>query len=194
MEGNINVREKVILGVLILLLVTGGAWRAINVYRAPEPEITQVGQSDLNSQGEIDPEPELISVHLVGAVNEPGVYRLPEGSRVYELLEMGGGFAAEADHEGLNQARPLMDGEQVYVHRVGEEPPAARNRGASLININRANASELTTLPGIGEVRATQIVEYREKHGYFKAKEDIMEVSGIGQATFENIAELITIY
>ncbi len=194
MEGNSNLREKVILGVLILLLVAGGAWRAVNVYRAPEPEITQVMQSDLNGQEKNDPEPEFISVHLVGAVNNPGVYQLPEGSRVYELLELGGGFSAEADQEALNQARPLLDGEQIYVHQVGEEPPVARNGGASLININRAGASELTALPGIGEVRAVQIVEHREKHGYFKAKEDIMDVSGIGQATFENIDDLITIY
>lgn len=194
MDGTINVREKIILGVLILLLVVGGVWRAVNNYRVPEPELAQVAQSDLKGQGEIDSEPDLISVHLVGAVNSPGVYQLPEGSRVYELLEMGGGLAAEADQEGLNQARPLLDGEQVYVHRIGEEPPVARNGGAPLININRAAASELTALPGIGEVRAAQIVDHREKHGYFKAKEDIMDVSGIGQATFDNITDLITIY
>lgn len=194
MEGKFVVKEKIILGVLILLLVVGGAWRAVNNYQAPEPEITQVIQSEVNGQEGVEPEPELISVHLVGAINNPGVYQLPEGSRVYELLEKGGGFTPEADQDSLNQARPLLDGEQVYVHRLGEDPPAARNGAAALININQAVASELTALPGIGDVRAAQIVEHREKHGFFKAKEDIMDVSGIGQATFDNITDLITIY
>ncbi len=194
MEGKIAVREKVMLGVLVLLLITGGVWRAANYYRAPGPEIARIDQNEEESLSEDAPGPVMISVHLVGAVNKPGVYKLTEGSRVYELLEMGGGFTGEADREGLNQARPLLDGEQIYVARLGEEQPAARDGGSTLININRASASDLTALPGIGEVRATQIVEHREKHGYFQTKEDIMDVSGIGQATFDNFADKITIY
>lgn len=193
MAGKIAVREKVVMGVLILLLLTGGAWRAVNFYRTPEPEIL-IDQNEGSGRTEALAEPVLISVHLVGAVNKPGVYQLPEGSRVYELLELGGGLTGEADQERLNQARPLLDGEQVYVQQIGEEPPVARNGSPQLININRASASELTALPGIGEVRAAQVVEYREKHGLFQTKEDIMDVSGIGQATFENIGDLITIY
>lgn len=193
-ERKTIIREKVVLGVLVLLLVVGGAWRAVNNYRVPEPAVERVEQNNIAGQTEEEIEPALISVHLVGAVNKPGVYQLPEGSRVYELLELGGGFTDEAEKEALNQARPLLDGEQIYVHRVGEAPPAYRNGEVSLVNINRASAAELTALPGIGEVRAAQIVEHRERHGYFKAKEDIMEVGGIGQATFDNIVELITIY
>lgn len=194
MERKILVREKVVLGVLVMLLVIGGTWRAVNNYRVPEPAVERVEQNNNPGLTEEELEPALISVHLVGAVNKPGVYQLPEGSRVYELLELGGGFTDEAEKEALNQARPLFDGEQIYVHRVGEATPAYRNGAVSLVNINRASAPELTALPGIGDVRAAQIVEHREKYGYFKAKEDIMEVSGIGQATFDNIVELITIY
>ncbi len=194
MEGKTALREKVILGVLVLLLITGGAWRAVDIYRDPGPEIMRVDHYETGGQPEEVPEPALISVHLVGAVNSPGVYQLPEGSRVYELLELGGGFTGEADRESLNQARPLLDGEQVYVHLVGENPPSDQGGATALININRASESELTALPGIGEVRAAQIVQHREKHGYFKVKEDIMDVGGIGQATFDNFADMITIY
>jgi len=194
LEGKITVREKIILGVLVLLLVSGGAWRAAHIHRGPNPEISRVDSAESALQPAKEAEPVLISVHLVGAVNKPGVYQLAEGSRVYELLELGGGFTEEADREGLNQARPLFDGEQVYVSRIGEKPPAAEKGTPGLININRASAAELTSLPGIGEVRAAQIIEHREKHGYFKAKEDIMEISGIGQAIFDNIADMITVY
>jgi len=193
-EGKIAVREKVILGVLILLLITGGAWRAVDYLRAPSPEIARIDHIEETGRDEEIPEPVMISVHLVGAVNKPGVYQLAEGSRVYELLDMGGGFTGDADQERLNQARPLFDGEQIYVARIGEEQPAARDGNSVLININRAAASELTALPGIGEVRAAQIVEHREKHGYFQTKEDIMDVSGIGQTTFDNFADKITVY
>lgn len=163
----------------------------LHLNRAPKPELMQVDQIEIEDQ--LEEEPVLISVHLVGAVNKPGVYHLPEGSRVYELLEMGGGFTEEADSESLNQARPLFDGEQVYVNKYGAEQPL-QEADTGLININRATAKELTALPGIGEVRAAQIVEFRDNNGYFKAPEDLMDVSGIGQATYDALAELITIY
>lgn len=191
MEKVMALREKIILGILILLLIIGGGWRLLYLNRAAEPELMPLEQTEINDQ--VTEEPALISVHLVGAVNKPGVYHLPEGSRVYELLEMGGGFAENADKESLNQARPLFDGEQVYVNKHGSEIPVQAS-GAALININRATAKELTALPGIGEVRATQIVEFRESNGYFKAPEDLMDVSGIGQATYDALAGLITIY
>ncbi len=163
----------------------------LHLNRTSKPELMQVDQIEMEDQ--LAEEPVLISVHLVGAVNMPGVYHLPEGSRVYELLEMGGGFTEEADRESLNQARPLFDGEQVFVNKCGSEQPV-QEANTGLININRATANELTALPGIGEVRAAQIVEFREKNGYFKAPEDLMDVSGIGQATYDAIVEQITIY
>ena len=191
MEATTALRERIILGILILLLIIGGGWRLLHLNRVAKPELMPIEQADINDR--LIEEPVQISVHLVGAVNKPGVYHLPEGSRVYELLEMAGGFAENADRESLNQARPLFDGEQVYVIQQGSEKPVQDN-SAGLININRATAKELTALPGIGEVRAAQIIEYRESHGFFKATEDLMDVSGIGQATFDAIAELITVY
>ncbi len=194
MEGKNTVREIIIMGVIVLLLITGAVWRMIEVYQTPEPEIVQYGDNNNNQQQTEEVAPELISVHLVGEVINPGVYQLPEGARVYELLELGGGFTEDADQETLNQARPLLDGEQIYVRQVGEIPNLPAGSGSDMININHASASELTALPGIGEVRAGQIIEHREKYGLFKAKEEIMDVSGIGQATFDNFAEMITIY
>jgi len=192
--GKTGAREKAILGVLVLLLIAGGIWRAVELRATERPELMP---EENNQSGEHDQEalePEKISVHLVGAVENPGVYKLPEGARVYELLELGGGFSEEADRESLNQARPIFDGEQIYVHSIGEAPKHSQGGTDEVININRASVAELTGLPGIGEVRAGQIVDYREKHGYFTDIEQLMEVSGIGEATFNNIAEMITIY
>ncbi len=188
-----NLNEKVVIGLLVLLLIGGGVWRGFE-NKSGGPELVQ---GSLGSNGpEAEPEPALITVHLTGAVVSPGVYHLPVGSRVYELLDLGGGFSDEADRDYINQARPLMDGEQIYVLRYGESAtvPGSTAGGSAKININSASAAELTALPGIGEVRANQIVAHREKHGLFTDIKELMDVSGIGEKTFENIAELITIY
>ncbi len=192
MEGKIELREKIILGVLVLLLVVGGVWRVVDSLIL-SPEIT-LNDSDKVQGPPVEAEPEMISVHLVGAVENPGVYEMPEGSRIYELLELAGGFIDEADRDFLNQARPIYDGEQVHVPQVGEEQKTSVSGGITLININKATASELTALPGIGDVRAGQIVDHRESQGLFTTIDEIMDVSGIGEATFNNFADLITIY
>ena len=194
---NKGLQEKIVLGLLALLLIGGGFWRAAQ-QKDPEFGALQAGftrqTGDLIAQN--DQEAEMITVHLVGAVTSPGVYHLPAGSRVYELLELSGGLTEEADSEGLNLARPLLDGEQVYVGtrlEAGESQRSALSQEGK-ININRASTAELMALPGIGEVRAKQIVEYRDKNGFFTDPRELMDVSGIGEKTYSSIADLITIY
>ena len=191
MEGKIGLRDKIILGILILLLITGGLWRSGQL-GVKGPEVIQAGYIEQNSPD--NNEPELITIHLVGEVNNPGIYQLPQGSRVYQLIELCGGFSEEADREALNQARPLLDGEQVCIQKIGEAPAPSATGAAKKININQASVSELTALPGIGEVRAAQIIAHREKHGLFKDIREIMDVSGIGDKTYANIADMISIY
>jgi len=188
---NISTREKIILGLLSALLLIGAAWR---IWLPPrQPAI--ISMEPVPEEEEIDPAPEMVTVHIVGAVIEPGVYQLAAGSRVKQLLEAAGGPATDADLETINLARPLFDGEQVRVRRIGEESPATENAAASgKININQATVAELETLPGIGSLRAQRIVEHREKYGYFEEITDIMDVSGIGPGIFSTIEELITIY
>ncbi len=185
-------RDKLVLVVLVLLLLVGGVWRAVEHGR-PQAQLTQpLSEEVRNEQPEVL---ELITVHAVGAVNNPGIYHLPAGSRIYELIDMCGGFTGEADQVSLNQARPLIDGEQIYIHKTGEAPAAASGASDNAkININRASAKELTALPGIGDTRAQQIIAHRESQGFFTDIRDITDVSGIGEATFNNIADLITIY
>lgn len=190
MWESVNLREKIILGLMAALLITGALWR---VQQSGSPS----GMERLNGGAAVpgereDREPEIITVHLVGAVNKPGIYRVPEGSRVYELLEMGEGHTEEADLSMVNLARPLYDGEQVFIPRYGDPGPS--NQGESKININKATAEELSSLPGIGLVRAAAIVEHREKYGYFADITELMDVSGIGDGIFNSVEDLITIY
>ena len=199
MWGNFTLREKVLLLVLLLLLIGGVLWRIAPQLLAPVASDDRPGKlieesAPPPSEDQREPEVEMITVHLVGAVQCPGVYHLPVGSRVYDLVEAGGGPAEEADLEAINLARPLYDGEQVAIYRPGEAAAANPAAPGQKVNINKASAEELQTLPSIGEVRAQRIVEHREKHGPFTAVEEIMDVSGIGTGIFNQIKERITIY
>lgn len=131
-------------------------------------------------------------VQISGAVKTPGVYQLPQGSRVYEAIEKAGGLREDACADELNQARVLTDGERIHVNTQTEETSEKQEQTEDgRININTASVPELTTLTGIGETRAQAIVDYRESNGLFSVPEDIKKVSGIGESTYENIANAI---
>ena len=186
-----------ILITLINLIVLGGV--VILLRRPPEPEPFTVTLQPSPTPVPT-PAPARIVVYVCGAVVNPDVYSLLEGSRVKEAVEAAGGFASDADRVRINLARRLSDGEQVYIPRVGEEvlpvtPPVvvAPGQAGGKININTATAKELDTLPGIGPAYAERIIKYREEFGPFKKIEDMKKVRGIGDATFEEIKDLITV-
>lgn len=139
---------------------------------------------------------ELLYVYVCGAVKEPGVVALAPGSRVEDALKAAGGFAQEADKNGVNLADWVTDGEKLYFPAEGETlmPEAAgETRAAGFVNINSADVQELCTLPGIGEVRAADIISYREQNGGFESTEDIMQVPGIKSGAYEKIKDRITV-
>jgi len=147
----------------------------------------------------------VILVHVCGAVAFPGVYELEGGSRIYQLIELAGGFAPDAAKGYLNLAGSLYDGQKIVVPTVseaeddpyGEKEPVAETVGSvaddRLININTADKAQLMTLPGIGEAKASAIIARREEHGAFRTKEEIMQVPGIKEAAYEKIKSLITV-
>jgi len=137
-------------------------------------------------------------VHVSGAVNRPSVYTLAAGSRAMAAIEAAGGAVADADLDRINLARVLADGEQLHISRRGEQSPVAATpsspaQGSTRININTATQAELETLPGIGPTRATAIIAYRQQRGAFANPEDLMNVSGIGEKTFEGLKDLIRV-
>lgn len=133
-----------------------------------------------------------IFVHVCGAVNQEGVYELPKGSRVYEAIDVAGGFREDADTKTVNQAELLEDEERIYVPTIGESIQSNSEEDGK-VNINKATKEELMTLPGVGESRAESIIKYREEQGSFQKIEDIMQVSGIKEGLFDKIKDLITI-
>ena len=137
-------------------------------------------------------------IDVTGEVVAPGVYELPAGSRVIDALRAAGGAKAKAALSELNLARIIKDGEQIYVDpiysggtraRAGSKVSAPRGP----ININRASASDLDSLDGIGPVIAKRIIAYRTTNGPFIAPEDLLKVSGIGDAKFAQFKEKIRV-
>ena len=152
-------------------------------------------------------EPATILVHVAGAVENPGLKELPIDGRVKDAISLAGGTVMDADTSILNLAEILKDGQKLYVPLIDEkiEFPLisedenlkslkARESGVKFpINLNTATEMELKSLPGVGDVRAKDIIDYRNRNGRFKNKSEIMNVKGIGDGTFENIKDLIYI-
>lgn len=140
----------------------------------------------------------VILVDVAGWVRRPGVYELAEGARVIDAIDAAGGARRGAVLSSLNLAAPLVDGTQVLVPKESQSAPTTETgtgtSGATgLVNVNSATNAELETLPGIGEVIAQAIVDHRTENGPFTSVEQLVDVSGIGDATLENIRELVTV-
>lgn len=144
-----------------------------------------------------------VVVHVAGAVRRPGLVVLPVGSRVADAVEAAGGARRGTDLIALNLARPLVDGEQVLVGAPGgaADAPAPGSGGpgapgpapGDLVDLNTADQALLETLPGVGPVTATAILDWRAEHGGFTAVDELLEVDGIGEATLEDLAPLVTV-
>ena len=159
------------------------------------------------------PSPIPLQVQISGAVQHPGVFELPPGSRVQDAIDLAGGFTIDANKSVLNLAAHLEDGIRVdvpYLTQVSnpkaaeqgtpkdETVPPQTNSSPSeslneLININTADQSSLETLSGIGPVIASRIISFRDQNGPFSDIVEIQKVSGIGPATFEKIKDYITV-
>lgn len=135
-----------------------------------------------------------IFVHILGAVERPGLYELREGDRAIDAVAAAGGFTDAADQAQLNLARFVVDGEQIVVPVIGETPAGAPGVTAQgKVNINTADEAALDTLPRVGPAMAARIIAWREANGRFTAIEDLMNVTGIGDKTFEGLKDLVTV-
>ena len=151
--------------------------------------------------------PKVWYVYVTGAVKKPGVYSLPENSRVFKAIEAAGGFKPNADETSLNLAEFLTDSIHIHIPVKGQQnvqpsqnvripglqSQTSINANNALININTASAQELERIKGVGPAIAKRIIDYRNSHGSFTKPEDLMKVKGIGNATFAKIRPQITI-
>jgi competence protein ComEA len=189
--------------VLIALAVVGGLVVWIRRPR-PGPIIisTPVPTATPPPVPTLTPAP--LRVYVTGAVLEPDVYLLPPASIVKDALAAAGGATDDADLNRINLALQLSDQQQVYVPRKGEESPpvpplgerspsdSSGATGTGQVNINAASVEALQTLPGVGPAIAQRIVDYRTEHGPFATIDDLMNVKGIGPATFAELKDQIT--
>jgi competence protein ComEA len=148
-------------------------------------------------------------VHVAGAVHHPGVYELGPGARVADAVTSAGGVTDDGDLDGLNLAAPIVDGQRIYVPRLGEVDPASIPSGAAPaslspsdggdtavagpVDLNAATADELEVLPGVGPATAAAIVDDRTRNGPFASVGDLDRVPGIGPTKLEALRDLVTV-
>ena len=197
--------KSVLLGTLIVVcLCSCGKSTAYYVEEGETAGSDSQGNVQDTAEDEFasDSEKTNICVYVCGQIVNPGVYSLPEGSRVCDVFALAGGFTEGAATDYWNQARVLTDGEMIYVpttEEVKDRPfdssgtSQSDSDSSGKVNINTASKEELMTLPGIGEAKALAIIAYRQENGSFSSLEEIMEVGGIGDGVFSKMKDYIEI-
>ena len=154
---------------------------------------------DLSEETEETEETEAtqICVYVCGQVQAPGVYYLDAGSRICDAVSAAGGCLDTADTCAVNQAERLVDGSRIYIPQEGETAVSISTgdipQADGLVHLNRADKETLMTLPCIGETKADAILEYRDSHGGFTKKEELMDIPGIKDGVFRKIEDYITV-
>jgi competence protein ComEA len=203
-------RVRIAVGAAVVLFVGAVAVAAVMSFFAggggdqaalgASPAVHGEAGSEASGRGGVEVQTTPLLVHVLGAVAEPGLIELAPGARVVDAVAAAGGFTAAADPAGVNLARPVVDGEQLVVFAVGEVAPAADAGPAvpgpasdGLVHLNSAGVAELDTLPRIGPALAQRILDYREANGPFTSVDQLLEVTGIGDAVFSGLAELVAL-
>ncbi|MCL1788674.1 MAG: helix-hairpin-helix domain-containing protein [Defluviitaleaceae bacterium] len=174
----------------------------------PAPAVSTAEAPPMRVEPEAPQAPEIIVVHIVGEVENPGVFELETGARVYDALQLAGGATEDADLTRINLAAFLQDAMQIIVPAVGDNvdevfifaegsapgaSPGPPPQTGGLVNINTATLEQLQTLPGVGPVMAENIIAYRESVGGFASVDDLINVTRIGEATLERLRPLVTV-
>ena len=186
----------------ILVVVVAIAYLMLSSGEAPRPEAVIPMATPLPATP--DPEPAPILVHAAGAVEVPGVYRMPGDARVLDLVSAAGGLTPDADYDRVNLAAVLSDGQWMYFPRVGQAAVPAPLGGSGgggggagtpsgPLDLNSATAQQLESLPGVGPAIAAAIVEYRQRVGGFTSVDGLLAVSGIGPAKLAVIRDLVAV-
>ena len=186
----------VALGCAVLVAALGDNGNAASVAR--EGPGAASGSTPASAEGSAANGSEgTIFVHILGAVERPGLYSLAEGDRAIDAVAAAGGFLDTADQRQLNLARFVVDGEQITVPAIGDIPDAAAGvpglSPGGKVNINTADLVGLDTLPRVGPAMAARIIAYRDANGSFVTIEDLMNVTGVGDKTFEGLRDLVTV-
>lgn len=183
------------LALILFVLLLFAAWFFVKEANRNQSVLTE---ADTKAQTQDTLEKQEIYVHITGAVNNPGVLKLPSGSRLVDAIEMAGGLSEAANSDQINLASILEDEDKIHIYEKteGEASTAEGAFAASQqgkVNINTASLETLQTLPGVGEVIGKNIISYREKNGLFKSVENLKEVDRIGDKLYEKIKDAVTL-
>lgn len=203
-------RSLVALGLALLVIIAVTVWWVSSSHPTSVPVTAEPAGSVLSAPSSAPPTSSVVAapssasaavivVDVAGKVVRPGIYRLPAGARVFDALQAAGGVRPGVDTVTINLAAPLQDGEQVVVGVSGVPPPGGAlpagsgASSASVVNLNSATLEELESLPGVGPVLGQHILDWRSAHGRFDSVDQLNEVSGIGEVTFAELKDLVTI-
>lgn len=197
-----DVQKKALVVIAVLALATSALFLFATQARPSAdliPVASESSESSKSSESAVESSAQLV-IDVQGEVAKPGLYQLPLGSRVGDAIKAAGGIRKGASSASVNLARFLEDGEQLYVSEevqgftVGDTTSSITSNGAGgKLNLNRATASELDGLPGVGPVLAKRIIEYRLAHGNFTKVDELRKVSGIGPAKFGELQSFVTV-
>lgn len=179
---------------LLLACGTVKETSGIVTFLEEQENIPKSAPASEESRADTEREEQTVFVHICGEVVFPGVYEVPLGSRLCDVLLLAGGFTKEAAADSVNMAEQATDGMQVVIPSLEAAQKAAEAKAQErdgLVNINTASEAELCTLSGIGPSRAAAIIAYRDTHGGFTSIEEIMQVDGIKSGTYEKLKSRI---
>lgn len=214
-------------GAVVVLALVGVGASVVSALLAPGGSTSIVGASPSAAPSDASlppavgdaggaPSEAAVIVHVLGSVREPGIVEVRLGDRVVDAIAAAGGAREDADLGGVNLARALVDGEQVYVPAVGEVVAgagvgaggagsavgggvsggggaSAGGQAGGLVNLNSADAAALESLPGVGPALAARIIAWRDENGPFRAVDELLAVSGIGEKTLAGFRDQVTV-
>jgi competence protein ComEA len=196
--GRRGVKALAAVAVLVVLAAGFLAWRSRPRAEPVAADLPAPAATAAPAQAAASATGGEIVVAVAGKVRRPGLVRLPPGSRVADAIEAAGGVLPGTDLATVNLARKVADGELIV---VGAPAPAAPGAGGSSgpdgsggkVNLNTATLAQLDSLPGVGQVLAQRILDYRTSHGGFRSVSDLRQVDGIGDSRFEQLKDLVTV-
>mgnify|MGYP000278009122 FL=1 len=208
----LNKNQKILIVVIVIIIIISISYYSYTKENIEYEELSVINQINTENSEETEKEISKIKVHISGAVEKEGVIELESNSRIADLIEKAGGIKQNAYMKEVNLASKLEDGEKVYIPTKEEyekdkkqetatnmvisnkqELVTGNKQSSNKININTATQEQLDNLPGVGASTAQKIINYRKENGKFKKKEDLKNVSGIGDSKYNQLKDLIEI-
>lgn len=192
MFKNRDPRKWLYIGAVAALLIVFMLWLYLQADNR-QKAVLNASDTEASDADEDSGAPADIYVHITGAVENPGVLKLPGGARLIDAIEKLGGLTEDADTDSVNLAAVLKDEDKIHIYTreevtLNETGPSGI---AGKVNINTAGLEELKTLPGVGDAIGKGIITYREKNGGFRALEELKEVDRIGDKVYDKLKDAI---